>query len=58
MKGISLDGLGEALRQNSQKNKNHESNLGLIRVLPLVVWSLNLTEREFYRLLKGTFIVT
>ncbi len=58
LKGISPDGLGELLRQNSQKNKNHESNLGLIRVLPLVVWSLNLTEREFHKLLRGSAFLT
>jgi hypothetical protein len=52
-----LDGLGEMLRKNSEKNKNQESNLGLIRIIPLVVWSLNLSEREFHRLLRGTTVI-
>lgn len=51
--GIALEGLGELLRKNSEKNKKQESNLGLIRVLPLVVWSLNLAERDFHKLLRG-----
>lgn len=42
-KGIALEGLGEQLRKNSEKNRKQESNLGLIRILPLVVWSLNLS---------------
>ena len=52
-KGIALNELGEVLKKNSEKNKKHESNLGLIRVLPLVVWSLNLSEREFHKLIRG-----
>jgi hypothetical protein len=51
-KGISLEGLGETLKKNSEKNRNHESNLGLVRVLPLVIWSLNLSEREFHKLIR------
>ena len=43
MKRVELEGLGEALKKGSEKNKAHESNLGLVRVLPLVVWSLNLS---------------
>jgi hypothetical protein len=31
------------LKKNSEKNKNQESNLGLIRIIPLVIWGLNLS---------------
>jgi hypothetical protein len=53
-RGIALEGLGEQLRRNSEKNRKQESNLGLIRVLPLVVWGLHLSERDFHKLVRGT----
>ena len=50
------EGLGELLMKYSEKNRNQESNLGLIRVLPLVVWSLKLSERDFQKLIRGTSV--
>ena len=32
------------IKQASSKNSRHESNLGLIRIIPLVVWGINLPE--------------
>lgn len=42
---LSIDEMAEILVQSSIRNKNHESNLGLIRVLPFVIWGLELDEK-------------
>ena len=57
-KTVALEGLGDTLRKNSEKNRSQESNLGIIRIISLVVWSLNLCEREFSKLLRGTLPLT
>jgi hypothetical protein len=48
--------MGEILVEASVRNKHHESNLGLIRILPLVVWGLELDDIEFHLLIRGNFI--
>ena len=40
---------------NSLRNVKQESNLGLVRLIPLVIWSLSLDDYQFERLICGTF---
>lgn len=39
--------LGNELLKDSLKNIKQESALGLIRLVPLVIWGLNLEDEEF-----------
>ena len=39
--------LGDQLLLDSLKNIKQESALGLIRLMPLVIWGLNLEDDEF-----------
>jgi hypothetical protein len=50
--------LGEQLASGSQRNKKQESNLGLVRLIPLVIWSLDLDDYQFDRLVSGTPLST
>lgn len=40
--------------ESSKINKNQESSLGLIRIIPLVIFSLKYSERDFENLITGT----
>lgn len=40
--------------ESSKINKNQESNLGLIRIIPLVIFSLKFSEHDFENLISGT----
>ena len=48
--------IGSELKKGSLKNIKQESNLGLIRLIPLVIWGLHLDECQFARLIRGTFL--
>ena len=39
--------LAEELIVGSSRNINQESNLGLVRLIPLVIWSLDLDDYQF-----------
>ena len=39
--------VSEILIKSSEKNKNQESSIGLIRILPLVLFGLKFTEQHF-----------
>lgn len=43
----SHEKLGDQLLVDSLKNIKQESALGLIRLMPLVIWGLNLEDDEF-----------
>lgn len=47
-------GLSNKLRKLAQKNTNQESNVGLVRLLPLAVWSMNLTSYEIDEVVRST----
>jgi len=42
LNNLDYSGLGDALVQNSLRNTKQESALGLIRLIPLVIWCINL----------------
>ena len=45
----SFDGvpLGEQLITGSLRNIKQKSNLGLVRIIPLVIWGLELEQYQF-----------
>jgi ADP-ribosylglycohydrolase len=45
--------VGDILMQSSLINKNQESSIGLIRVLPLTLFSLRFKEEDFEALVRG-----
>ena len=45
--------LGSQLLENSLKNLKQYSNLGLVRIIPLVIWGIHLDECQFNQLIKG-----
>ena len=47
MRRCANEKLGDQLLQDSLKNIKQESALGLIRLMPLVIWGLNLEDDEF-----------
>ena len=47
MRKGEMNNLGHQLLKDSEKNMKQESTLGLVRVLPLVIWGLNLEDDEF-----------
>lgn len=55
---LDFSTLGEQLRSSSLRNIKHESVLGLIRIIPLTIWGLNLEEYEFNHIIKGKTYLT
>jgi hypothetical protein len=45
--------VGDILMQSSLINKNQESSIGLIRMLPLTLFSLRFKEEDFESLIRG-----
>lgn len=50
---LDFSTLGDQLRSSSLRNIKHESVLGLVRIIPLTIWGLNLEEYEFNHIIKG-----
>jgi hypothetical protein len=57
-KPIDPTKVGEILLRSSAKNVHLESSIGLIRVLPITVFSLKFSEPDFEQLIKGTPVTT
>ena len=49
--------IGKILRQSSLKNIKIESNVGLVRILPLTVFSLKFQETDFEKIIKGISLI-
>ena len=50
--GESIKGLSERIVKAALKNANQESNIGLMRLVPLAIWSIHLPEEEAEALIK------
>lgn len=50
---IEADKVGEILLESSRVNVNQESSIGLIRILPLTIFSLRYSEADFEQLIRG-----
>lgn len=58
MSAERVRGLSNKLRKLAQKNTNQESNVGLVRLLPLAVWSMNLTSYEIDEVVRRNTLIT
>lgn len=41
---MSVNKMGELLIKGSKKNEKHETNIGLVRLVPCVIWGLEFEE--------------